>query len=70
VRALPESAGLGRPRLCSRCGVDNVLLTYTRSALARQVVAEEEGFEPPTAGFGDRDSSQLSYSPLGGIQLS
>src|SRR5215813_1123730 len=29
-------------------------------------LAGQEGLEPPTAGFGDRDSSQLSYCPLPG----
>src|SRR5215472_4079137 len=31
---------------------------------ARTTLAGQEGLEPPTAGFGDRDSSQLSYCPV------
>src|SRR6202007_449208 len=30
----------------------------------RSVLAGQEGLEPPTTGFGDRDSGQLSYCPL------
>ncbi len=62
-QALPKLAGLGRPRLCSRCGVGNVQLTCARFALARQTVAGGEGFEPSSSGFGDRHSGQLSYPP-------
>src|SRR5271165_3081426 len=31
---------------------------------SRTVLAGQEGLEPPTAGFGDRNSSQLSYCPV------
>src|SRR5581483_4330672 len=30
--------------------------------------AGQEGLEPPTTGFGDRDSGQLSYCPLHGLE--
>src|SRR6266487_5848776 len=30
----------------------------------RSMLAGQEGLEPPTTGFGDRDSGQLSYCPL------
>ncbi len=30
-------------------------------------VAGQEGLEPPTAGFGDRNSGQLSYCPSDGM---
>src|SRR5215475_14216633 len=33
-------------------------------ASSRAVLAGQEGLEPPTAGFGDRNSSQLSYCPM------
>src|SRR5215469_12820699 len=47
----PAPVGTGESRLSPR--------------LANQL-AGQEGLEPPTAGFGDRDSSQLSYCPLCG----
>ena len=30
-------------------------------------MAGQEGLEPPTAGFGDRNSGQLSYCPSDGM---
>jgi hypothetical protein len=30
----------------------------------RSMAAGVEGLEPPTAGFGDQNSSQLSYTPM------
>ena len=36
-------------------------LNYARSCESR--MAGEEGLEPPTPGFGDRCSNQLSYTP-------
>ena len=31
-------------------------------------LAGEEGLEPPTPGFGDRCSNQLSYTPVGNFR--
>src|ERR1039458_2525558 len=48
----PEATLIGEP-------ADTTGPRRTRTALAGQ-----EGLEPPTTGFGDRDSGQLSYCPL------
>src|SRR6266704_4384473 len=42
----------------------NFLLAPVRGPRVTSQLAGQEGLEPPTAGFGDRDSSQLSYCPL------
>ena len=39
-------------------------LAPVRGPRVTSQLAGQEGLEPPTAGFGDRDSSQLSYCPL------
>src|SRR5690348_18444554 len=39
-------------------------LTPVRGPRVTSQLAGQEGLEPPTAGFGDRDSSQLSYCPV------
>src|SRR4030081_1127638 len=41
-----------------------VLADTTGPRRTRTALAGQEGLEPPTAGFGDRDSSQLSYCPV------
>src|ERR1700722_15527035 len=41
-----------------------VLADTTGPHRTRTALAGQEGLEPPTTGFGDRDSSQLSYCPL------
>src|SRR5258708_8699177 len=44
----------------------NGRLAPVRGPRVTSQLAGQEGLEPPTAGFGDRDSSQLSYCPLHG----
>src|SRR5579859_5182971 len=39
-------------------------LAPVRGPRVASQLAGQEGLEPPTAGFGDRDSSQLSYCPM------
>src|SRR6266702_6772155 len=41
-----------------------VLADTTGPRQTRTTFAGQEGLEPPTTGFGDRDSGQLSYCPL------
>src|SRR5229473_8652443 len=41
-----------------------VLADTTGPRPTRTALAGQEGLEPPTTGFGDRDSGQLSYCPL------
>src|SRR5580704_16043626 len=40
-----------------------VLADTTGPRQTRTAFAGQEGLEPPTTGFGDRDSGQLSYCP-------
>src|SRR5215472_11345322 len=40
------------------------LAAWSARHCARAALAGQEGLEPPTAGFGDRNSSQLSYCPV------
>src|SRR5579875_231259 len=64
----------GRPALSLAAYLSRHVLTYRadrRPALGpgaaggcRPGFAGQEGLEPPTAGFGDRNSSQLSYCPV------
>src|SRR5579864_269000 len=53
-RLSPPSLGSALPRR------DVALHTHPQAALR---LAGVEGLEPPTPGFGDRCSSQLSYTP-------
>src|ERR1700730_15162147 len=41
-----------------------VLADTTGPHRTRIALAGQEGLEPPTTGFGDRDSGQLSYCPV------
>src|SRR3984885_7060467 len=44
-----------------------VLADTTGPHRTRTALAGQEGLEPPTTGFGDRDSSQLSYCPVAAL---
>ena len=52
---------------------DGVSANFTTSARSlrahEQMLAGVEGLEPTTCGFGDRCSSQLSYTPLPALSL-
>src|SRR5260370_12711773 len=52
--------------MCSPVAVVNGRRAPVRGPRVTGQLAGQEGLEPPTAGFGDRDSSQLSYCPLRG----
>jgi hypothetical protein len=75
--ALPSEGGAKRQRgkegLCREISIpaafaaNGALLvakpTGRRQAQLLALLAGEEGLEPPTPGFGDRCSNQLSYTP-------